>query len=66
MAESFPNMSRAVFDARDEISYAHVSGPGLSDAVVRTISASQNEPDWMLELRLRALDTFRSKPIPTW
>ena len=39
---------------------------GLSEAVVRDISAKKNEPEWMLEVRLRALRTFNKKPMPHW
>ncbi len=39
---------------------------GLSEAVVRRISALKNEPEWMLELRLKALAMFDRKPMPTW
>ncbi|MFV0495450.1 Fe-S cluster assembly protein SufB [Mycobacterium sp.] len=39
---------------------------GLSEAVVRDISAKKNEPEWMLKTRLRALDIFDRKPMPGW
>jgi len=39
---------------------------GLSEDVVRDISAKKNEPEWMLELRLKGLKNFRRKPMPTW
>jgi Fe-S cluster assembly protein SufB len=39
---------------------------GLSEAVVRDISAKKNEPDWMLQRRLRALSIFQKKPMPSW
>ncbi|MBC9075405.1 Fe-S cluster assembly protein SufB [Mycobacterium canettii] len=39
---------------------------GLSEAVVRDISAKKNEPDWMLQTRLKALRIFERKPIPRW
>ena len=39
---------------------------GLSEEVVRDISALKDEPEWMLKLRLRGLDLFRRKPMPTW
>ena len=39
---------------------------GLSEAVVRDISAKKNEPDWMLQTRLKALRIFDRKPMPTW
>src|SRR5256885_6085254 len=39
---------------------------GLSEEVVRDISAKKNEPKWMLDLRLKGLKLFRRKPMPTW
>ncbi|TNY37373.1 Fe-S cluster assembly protein SufB [Thermomonospora catenispora] len=39
---------------------------GLSEEVVRDISAKKNEPEWMLELRLKGLRLFEKKPLPTW
>ncbi len=39
---------------------------GLSEDVVRDISAKKDEPEWMLKLRLRGLELFRRKPMPTW
>ncbi len=39
---------------------------GLSEEVVRDISAKKNEPEWMLDLRLRGLKLFHRKPLPTW
>jgi Fe-S cluster assembly protein SufB len=39
---------------------------GLNEDVVRDISAKKNEPEWMLEMRLKALRLFLKKPMPTW
>ena len=39
---------------------------GLNEDVVRNISALKNEPQWMLDLRLKGLDLFQKKPMPTW
>src|SRR4051812_21998108 len=39
---------------------------GLSEAVVRDISAKKNEPEWMLNLRLKGLRLFDRKPMPSW
>ncbi len=39
---------------------------GLSEDVVRDISALKNEPEWMLEMRLKGLRLFEKKPMPTW
>jgi Fe-S cluster assembly protein SufB len=39
---------------------------GLSEDVVRNISALKNEPEWMLKTRLKALRLFDKKPMPNW
>ncbi|TVR73978.1 MAG: Fe-S cluster assembly protein SufB [Spirochaetaceae bacterium] len=39
---------------------------GLDEQVVRDISNAKKEPEWMLEYRLRALQAFNSKPMPSW
>jgi len=39
---------------------------GLTENVVREISKMKNEPEWMLEERLKALEIFYSKPMPQW
>ncbi|MEU9889243.1 Fe-S cluster assembly protein SufB [Sphaerisporangium sp. NPDC051011] len=39
---------------------------GLSEEVVRDISALKNEPEWMLDLRLKGLRLFGKKPLPSW
>ena len=39
---------------------------GLTEEVVRDISAKKNEPAWMLETRLKALAMFQKKPLPNW
>ena len=42
------------------------SGRGLNEKVVREISAQKDEPEWMLEFRLKALGIYNDKPMPTW
>ena len=39
---------------------------GLSEEVVREISAHKEEPEWMLDSRLKAHKVYESKPMPTW
>ncbi len=39
---------------------------GLSEAVVRQISEHKEEPEWMLNFRLKALEVYESKPMPKW
>lgn len=46
--------------------YSIKSGRGLSEDVVRWISAIKGEPLWMTEFRVRAYHEFLKKPMPTW
>lgn len=40
--------------------------PGLSESIVRFISAKKNEPEWMLEWRLEAFRVWEKMTEPTW
>ncbi len=50
----------------DEEKHVFRTQPGLSEEVVRQISAQKGEPEWMLHLRLKALKIYYAKPMPTW
>jgi Fe-S cluster assembly protein SufB len=39
---------------------------GLNPEIVTEISWMKKEPEWMLKMRLRSLEIFRKKPMPTW
>lgn len=39
---------------------------GLNEDIIREISAIKQEPEWMLEYRLKSLRCFLEKPMPTW
>lgn len=51
---------------RDQNDAGATAKRGLSEAVVRDISAKKNEPEWMLNLRLKGLNLFGKKPMPNW
>ena len=42
------------------------TGKGLDRGVVEQISRIKNEPEWMLEFRLKALEHYQARPMPTW
>jgi len=42
------------------------TGKGLSRYVVEQISRKKEEPEWMLKFRLKALEHFEQRPMPTW
>lgn len=45
--------------------YNYDAGVGLNEATIRYISKVKKEADWVLDFRLRALEIFQKKPMPT-
>src|ERR1700760_1599991 len=50
----------------DAENYLYKAPKGLSRELVEKISEFKNEPAWMREFRLKALEHFLSRPQPTW
>src|SRR6266480_3406856 len=46
--------------------YAFKSGRGLNREIVEKISEMKGEPRWMRNFRLKSLDHFVKRPMPTW
>ena len=49
-----------------ESGYAYKAPKGLSREVVESISEYKDEPQWMRDFRLKALEHFESRPTPNW
>lgn len=41
-------------------------GKGLTEETVRLISAKKDEPEWLLEYRLKALEAWQQMEMPDW
>jgi Fe-S cluster assembly protein SufB len=65
-SETLAGLGTYEYGWRDPDSAGAAATRGLSEAVVRDISAKKNEPEWMLDLRLKGLRLFEKKPMPTW
>ena len=70
-----PQGSQSIIEeaARSEYKYGFVTeietdvlAKGLSEDVVRHISAAKNEPDWLLEFRLKAYRHWLTMRMPDW
>ncbi len=59
-------LTRDILDSANEERLVVKSTPGVTEDVVRLISSDKKEPQWMLDLRLKALKIFHSMPIPKW
>jgi Fe-S cluster assembly protein SufB len=70
-------MSTAKQDVEDLVGRQYAAGfitdvesdtvpPGLDEDVIRFISAKKNEPEWLLEWRLKAYRNWLTMPVPEW
>lgn len=66
MHEKVPTRSEYQYGFYDDIESVYETGKGLTEKIVRDISARKNEPKWMLEYRLQAYKHFLKRPMPTW
>jgi Fe-S cluster assembly protein SufB len=54
------------FGFHDAENYLYKAPKGLSREIVEKISEFKSEPQWMRDFRLKALDHFLARPMPTW
>lgn len=60
------DIQRGIYDIKDEVDAKYSTGLGLSEDIVRKISAKKEEPEWMLNIRLEGLKEFNNRKMPTW
>ena len=60
------DMDRGVYDIKNKFTFRSKTEKGLTEEIVRQISAEKDEPEWMLESRLKALKIFNEKGNPKW
>jgi Fe-S cluster assembly protein SufB len=64
--KSLEGLDRYKYGFSDPDEAVFTAKRGLSREVVEQISAKKGEPAWMLESRLKALEHYQARPIPTW
>ena len=60
------DIERGVYDIKDEERYRYKVEKGLTPEIIKKISERKNEPEWMREFRLKALEVYNSKPMTDW
>lgn len=60
------DLDRGIYDIKNDFKYTYKSDAGLTPDIIREISREKNEPDWMLNFRLKALDHYNHIETPTW
>ena len=62
----FTSISQEDLDHADSQSYVEKYPRGLSEKLIRQISDEKNEPEWVLNIRLKAFETFQKLKAPKW
>lgn len=65
-AELLTGIDEYKYNFVDEAKPVFRTRKGLDEEIVRQINAKKEEPEWMLEFRLKALKHFQSRPMPAW
>ena len=66
MKTNVEEINRNIYDIKNQDDYEFKMQKGLSREIVEEISKRKNEPDWMLEIRLKALEMYEKLELPTW
>lgn len=65
MAKNIPDLSDYKYGFRDKDVSIFRSKRGLTREIVEEISRMKNEPEWMLQFRLKSYEQFLKMPIPS-
>ena len=60
------DINRNLYDIKNKDDYEFKIQKGLNKEIVEEISKKKNEPEWMLEIRLKALEMYNKLDLPTW
>ena len=60
------DIERTLYDIKDADNSVYKSESGLTEDIIRDISARKHDPEWMLEFRLKSLETYNKLSLPTW
>ncbi len=60
------DINRSIYDIKDEEKDAYRIEEGLTKEIVEKLSSEKNDPEWMKEFRLKALETYNKLGVPDW
>ena len=66
MKNYIADIERALYDVRDADKSIYKTDAGLTEEIIRDISARKHDPPWMLDFRLKSLEVYRRIDLPTW
>ena len=59
-------INRNIYDIKNKDEYEFKIKKGLTPEIIKEISKQKNDPEWMKEFRLKALEVYNKLEMPTW
>ena len=66
MKTQVDEINRNIYDIKNADNYEFKIKKGLTKEIIEEISKQKNDPDWMKQFRLKALEVYNSLELPTW
>ena len=66
MKTNVEEINRNIYDIKNQDNYDFKIKKGLTPEIIKEISKQKNDPEWMAEFRLKALETYNKLELPTW
>ena len=66
MKTNVEEINRNIYDIKNQDDYDFKIKKGLTPEIIKEISKQKNDPEWMAEFRLKALETYNKLELPTW
>ena len=63
---SLEEINRNIYDIKNKDEYDFKIKKGLTSEIIKEISKQKNDPEWMKEFRLKALEVYEKLELPTW
>ena len=60
------DINRNIYDIKNKDEYDYKIEKGLTKEIIEELSNQKNDPDWMKEFRLKALEVYNKLELPTW
>ena len=66
MKTELDEINRNIYDVKNKDDYDFKIKKGLTREIIEEISRQKNDPEWMRDFRLKALETYNKLEMPTW
>ena len=66
MKTKIDEINRNIYDIKNQDNYDYKIKKGLTSEIIEELSNQKDDPDWMKEFRLKALDVYNKLELPTW